>query len=251
MFPKNSDLGLKKPATVKYLPRGLKYPAAGSRLWKLHKLQGSHILHCWYQVLPGRINGQSTSQGQSQGPQKIVNEHLLSSEQDHSLTKESTPPPELSLPARWIPHCCGPVPAWISQSTLFQIKVSTVVILFLVHTFYEYFWREMSSQLVFEFLRLWNKGTHYWVRRLHPGCGSWMELWWPEGSLCQKWLVIPWILTPCPKLDSCWNVCAPEPVIMTITPLNPGGHVTSCFLKRMWIELMYTMCPQSVSPSIS
>lgn len=167
--------------------------------------------------------------------------------------KESAPPPELSLPnaCPWIPHCCGPVTAWISRSTLFQIKVSTVVILFLVHTFYEYFWREMSSQLVFEFLRLWNKGTHYWVRTLHPGYGTWMELWWPEGTLCQKWLVVPWILTPCLKLDSCWDVCAPEPVIMTIAPLNPGGHVTSCFLKRTWIELMYTMRPQSVSPSIS
>lgn len=27
--------------------------------------------------------------------------------------------------------------------------------------FYEYFWREVGQQIVFEFLRLWNKGTRY------------------------------------------------------------------------------------------
>lgn len=164
MLPKNSDLGLKKPVTIKYLPRDFKYPPTGSRLWKLCNLQGSHILYCWYQVLPGRINGQSTSQRAEPRTTETVSKHLLSTEQDHSLMKESAPPPETSfllMPALldpsllWTSHCMDlPVYAFPNMSFYCGYFV-------LGPHFYEYFWREVGQQIVFEFLCLWNKGTRY------------------------------------------------------------------------------------------
>lgn len=97
------------------------------------------------------------------------------------------------------PIAVGQSLLWISQSALFQIWVS-IVILVLTHIFYMRFVAgEVGRQFAFEFIGLWAKGTQEsecldLVLEAAPGgtlgCllseGGHTDTWWPGGSLWQK-----------------------------------------------------------------
>lgn len=113
----------------------------------------------------------------------------------------------------------------------------------------------MGRQFVFEFIGFRTKGTHY------PECldfilgadlgetlgcllsgGSHTDIWWPEGSLWQKWLAAPLVLIPCP----CWDDTT-EPVVMITAPLESRGCVPSCSLtdnvSRSYVCLVHCLFP--------
>lgn len=163
MLLKNRDVGCQRPVTVKHPPRDLKHPPARSRLWKLCKLQ-DHIPYCWSQISPK----QQETTSQEAGPRTTENSEQPSSV--HWAGPQGKRGMSSTSRAESLPNACpvgsliavDQLPQWISESALFPIRVSTVVVLFLVHIFYEFCWRRWGSeQSVFELIGLRIKRTHY------------------------------------------------------------------------------------------
>lgn len=111
------------------------------------------------------MNKKQHPRRQGRGPQRTVNKRVLSTEQDHRVRGMSS-----TSRAESLPNACpvgsliavDQLPQWISECALFPMRVSTVVVLLLVHIFYEFCWGGGGSeQSVFELIGLRIKGTHY------------------------------------------------------------------------------------------